>query len=648
MKKALFIIILFSLFSSNAFTQKKDRLRTLNIEDAFQFEMPTQMDTIYYPFYKGVQMIEVDRIGFWDKKIFFLEQRHPRAMPHSMLYRMPIGNEYFFRDTTGTIVKAFNTKHSLSELTKHFKKIPINEKSRALYSLLPYHSSQASRSGVWYQSPQPSFNFLGYYKVSTGYAEEAESLKFGLIDSLGNIVIPLQYDKIDPFYKKLFVQKDNKFGIINYKHEVLVPLVYDSYKIDSDALPLDSKKNRNVFFLTLEKRENYSPKPIYNLVFLTEENKLMPLNNYNEIHLEYSWYFYPTFNKRLILVVKNGKKGFLNAQYQEIIPPQYDILEYTKHDQALYRVAKNNKFGFWDKNFKEIIPLECDYTEYFKEDSMILVLKNGKFHCLDQQGEKQLRCNLKPKWQMKPLNFIANKNYVHIQTSSNVSGILDTSSNSMILPIKYEYKSFTPIEINAFLKRKESLFKEKQIKHSDSPNMHDEMLFHNNKIIVKNQNNQYAVLDTSFNVLIDFKYEKLEVIPSDINYLIHSQNGRTGVIDFAGKNILSTAYDEIRHHTHYKQERDVFHVKIKEKWGIVDFEDKTLLPCEYDSIHFLGHWNRPKVKLWVVEKDKKFGVVNDKNEIFIPFEYHGISHLEGHNLWVEGRNKQRYKVVIQK
>lgn len=657
MKKALVIISLFFLFWGSTFAQKKDNLSTLTIEDAFQFKMPTQMDTIYYPFYNGVQMIEVDQIGFWDKKIFFLEQSDPRAMPHSMFHPMPIGNEYFFRDTTGTIVKAFNTKHSLSTLTKHFEKTPLNRKSPGVFASFPYHSSQDYRSGVWYQSPQPSLNFLGYYKVSTGYVEqetkdflgsnteETKTLKFGLIDSLGNIVIPIQYDEIQPFYKNLLVHKNNKCGIINYKHIALVPLVYDSYTIDYDDFPLNPKKSRNVFFLTFKKRKNYRPKPIYNTVFLTEENKLIPLNNYNEIHLERSRYFHPDTKKRFIFVVKNGKKGFLNAQYQEIIPPQHDILEYTKRNQGLYRVAKNSKFGFWDKNFKEIVPLEYDYAEYFKEDSTVLVLKNSRFYCLDNQGGKQSICNLKPRWEMGHLGFVADKNYISVKIG-DVSGIIDTLSNSIILPIKY--KSFTPIEVNAFFKRKKSLFKEKKIEYSHTPNMYDEILFHNNKIIVKNPNNQYGVLDTSFSVLIDFKYEKLEVIQCHLNYLIYSQNGKPGIIDFSGKNILSIAYDEIRYNTHYEQERDVFQVKIKEKWGIVNFENKVLLPCAYDSIRFLGHWNRPKIKLWVVEKNEKFGVVNDKNELFIPFEYHGISHLEGQNLWVERKNKKRYKVILQK
>lgn len=656
MKKAVFIIILFSLFWGVAFTQTNNKISDLTMEEAFRPKMPTQMDTIYYPFYNGVQMIEVDHIGFWDKKIFYLEQSNPSAMPHSMFHPMPIGNEYFFRDTNGSIVKAFNTKYSLSQLTEHFKKIPIHKKSGGMSALFPYHVSQSYRSGIWYQSPQPILSFMGHYKVSTGYAEQdsmdfvysnienTKEVKFGLIDSLGNIVIPIEYDGIFPLYENLLVLKNKKWGIINYKHEELVPIAYDNYKIDNYSQSADAEKKGNIFFLTFNKYENYKTEYFHNAVFLTEENKLILLDNYDEIYLERSWYSNNDFNKRFLVVTKNGKKGLLNAQYQEIIPPQYEIFEYNTFSKGLFRVAKNGKFGFWDENFKEIIPLEYDFAEYFKRDSVAFVLKNGQFYCIDKQGVKQSNCRLKPEWSVGHLGFIVDKNYVSVQTS-NIYGIVDTSSNSIILPFKY--KSFTPVEITNFFDRKKSLFEQKKIQFGRAPDMYDEILFHNNKIIVKNQNNQYGVIDTTFSFLINFNYEKLEVIQCNLNYLIYFQNGKPGVMDYTGENLLTTDYDEIRYNIHYEQERDIFQVKINEKWGVVNFENQTLVPCEYDSIRFLGHWNRPKVKLWVVEKNEKFGVVNDKNEIFIPFDYDGISHLEGNNLWVEDKDKNRYKVELR-
>jgi hypothetical protein len=118
-------------------------------------------------------------------------------------------------------------------------------------------------------------------------------------------------------------------------------------------------------------------------------------------------------------------------------------------------------------------------------------------------------------------------------------------------------------------------------------------------------------------------------------------------MDYAGKDLFNEVYEDVRYDIHYEQERDIFKVKKNGKWGVINFENQIILPFEYDSIKFLGHWNRPKVKLWVVEKNAVFGVVDENNIVFVPFEYKGISHLSGNNLWVEGENKVRYKVVLK-
>lgn len=633
MKQTLFIsILLLTLFTEIAFTQTNN-LSSLTIEDAFRPKMPTEIYTLYYPFYNGVQMIEIDHIGFWDKKIFFLEQSNPRAMPHSMFHPKPIGNEFFFRNAKGVIIKAFNTEKSLDELTKHFKNIPINKK-HGLSFLFPYHSSHRGE-GIWYQSPQPSYNFSGRYLVFN-------ELKFGLIDSLGNIVIPIQYNQIIPLYENLLVAKE-KWGVIDYNQTELVPLQFDSYEIDHYANSVYPEKNGNVFFLMTKKLEGPITELMYSAVFFTAENKLKTLNNYDKIYLEGSWSQNEDYSKRILFVTKNGMRGLLNAQYEEIVSPQFEVFEYYKNIQGLFRVSKNGKFGFLDKYFKQVIPLEYDYVESFGKDSIALVLKDGKFSCINTQGEKQTQCNLTPKWKMGQLDFVIDENYVRVFANNDIFGVIDKTTLKMILPIKY--KSLIPIEANNFYNGNESTFKQNNYKIYNTPGMYDEMLYYNNKIIVKNDNNKFGVIDTNFRVLIDFKYDTLEIV-YNLKHLIYSRNGKLGLVDFSGKEILTSEYDEIRYSKHYKQERDIFQVKKNGKWGIVNFENKTLVPSEYDSIKFLGHWNRPLVKLWVVEKNNKFGVVNDKNEIFIPFEYDGISHLEGNNLWVEDKDKKRYKVGI--
>jgi len=48
----------------------------------------------------------------------------------------------------------------------------------------------------------------------------------------------------------------------------------------------------------------------------------------------------------------------------------------------------------------------------------------------------------------------------------------------------------------------------------------------------------------------------------------------------------------------------------------------------------------------VVEIDNKFGVVDENNKTIVSFKHHGISHLEGLNLWVRDKNNKLYKAYL--
>jgi hypothetical protein len=433
--------------------------------------------------------------------------------------------------------------------------------------------------------------------------------------------------------------------VINYENKVLVALSYDSYEFESSHQSSAPQEMVNVFFLTLKSTINYNPEYSYNAIYLSHDNKLIILNDYDKLEHNYSSNPLKKDGKRFISISKNGKKGLLNEDYQEVVPPHFEIFDFKRNRQGLFRVSKSGKFGFWDRNFKEIVPLEYDYAESFQSDSTALVLKNGTFYRIDTKNKLHSTGILTPAWKNGNLSFVTDKKFRSVETNE-FQGIVNTSTNSMILPIVYN-KTITPVQINAFLEGNKALFKEKKLELKDKPDMIAEILFHQNKIIVKNFNNQYGIIDSTFNILIDFKYDKLESIPCAINYLVYNLNGKEGVMDYNGNDLFKEAYEEVRYDIHYEQERDIFKVKKNDKWGVINFDNKNLLPFEYDSIKFLGHWDRPKVKLWVVEKNNMFGVVDENNNIFIPFEYKGISHLAGNNLWVVDEKKVRYKVVLK-
>jgi len=626
-------------------------------ENIFRIEMPKKMDTLYYPFFGGVQMIEVDHIGYWDRMIFYLEQSQPRSMPYSAFNPMPLGNAYFFRDSLGNIVKAFNSGESLTDLTQHFKKIPLQKKSTGFRSLFLYHKFQHHRVGVWYQSPQALFDFPNHYKVSTGKAEqkvgfensadlEKNQVKFGLIDTLGQVVIPLVYQAILPYYDLLLVQKEGKWGLINYKNEVVIDFRYDWYVFDRFERGEEPQKKSKVFFLTAKEKSDDKSEFVYKALYVPEENKLIPLQDYDKVQSEYSWRPAGKGSPRLTLVSKDGKTGLLGDDFQEIVPPDYEIFDYNRNEKGLFRVAKAGKFGFFDEHFQEIIATEYDYAEDFQSDSTALVLKDGTFFRINAKNQRQPSGITKPRWETRALAFIANEKYSSVSTRS-FWGLIDTSTLKMVLPIVY-HRQLSPERIQRYYEDNKARFEEKKLVLRKRIDMDDEQLFFQNKIIVQDQNNLFGVIDTTFQTLVDFKFEKLEPISSALNWLWYTKNGKQGAMDIRGKELLEGRFDEVRYDQHYEQERAVIKVKKDGKWGVVGFDNQTILPCMYDSIKFLGHWNRVKEKLWVVEKDKKFGVVDEHNQTFIPFDYQGISHLEGYNLWVESKESGRYKVVINK
>ncbi|RYM31344.1 WG repeat-containing protein [Brumimicrobium glaciale] len=627
------------------------RMSGLTIKEALQSKMPKMPqypDTVYYPFYQGVQMIEVDHIGFRDKKVYHLGQSQPRAMSYSDMIPMSFGNEYFFRDTLGSIVKAFNSDLDLISLTKHFRKVPLNFKSK-FANFFPYHISQDYiYQGIWAYSGDYLFNFKGHYKVFDnssgkvpngfvpfGFNKESVNLMFGLIDSLGSVKIPLEYNEIIPWHENLIVSKNGKWGIINYDLEIIVPLVYDSYRIVQEKSDFYPDRKFDIYFLNTKKEDNY--KNQYSIVALynSSNHSLIKLNGYDEIFDFGRYKDVGEYDNRKIKVKKNGKKGVLNSSFIEIVAPQYEMFNDVGD---LIQVNKNGKFGFLNKNYEIEIPLEYDYAQYI-DDSTFLVLKNGAFYCINIEEEKKKNDNLKPNWKVQNFN-VAIDNYVTIQVGDHI-GVLNTLTNRMVLPIRYEKsKQITPMFYEDFRLRNDSIFKQKNLIVREKADIYDEISFSDNKIIVKNENELFGVIDSSFNNIIDFKYDKLERYPRNPEYLIYLKNGKAGIMDFSKKDIIAGKFNEIR----IERDRPLFQVQDKDKWGIVNLSGDEVIACQYDSIRFLGHWDRPKENLWIVNRGKKYGVINDQNEIMVPFIYDGISHLHANNLWVMDKDKKRYSV----
>lgn len=195
------------------------------------------------------------------------------------------------------------------------------------------------------------------------------------------------------------------------------------------------------------------------------------------------------------------------------------------------------------------------------------------------------------------------------------------------------------------------------------------------------QNNKWGVIDSSGNTVIDPSYAEMIVIPNskndiflctyDVNYetgeyktkalnskneeiftqyeqiegiqnndgsnnlwyeensLKVKQNGKYGVIDFTGKEIISCQYDEITALTGIK---NALKVKKDGKYGIIDNDGKEILPTQYAEIKNLGKDN--KEGFIVQKEDGKYGIVDYSNNQVLEAKYDAIKKIYGNDLYV--------------
>ena len=96
------------------------------------------------------------------------------------------------------------------------------------------------------------------------------------------------------------------------------------------------------------------------------------------------------------------------------------------------------------------------------------------------------------------------------------------------------------------------------------------------------------------------------------------QNSKYGVIDVSnnGENVLETKYTNIS----YLPDTSDFIVEDNKKIGLLSSTGERRIKIDYDNISLLDSNN----KLYVVEKDKKFGVVNNNGQYIINLDYDEI------------------------
>lgn len=144
-----------------------------------------------------------------------------------------------------------------------------------------------------------------------------------------------------------------------------------------------------------------------------------------------------------------------------------------------------------------------------------------------------------------------------------------------------------------------------------------------------NDNGKWGVMDTKENIVIQPIYDEMIIVPDNSKplFIITSDvNYETGTFSSKAydnnKNLLYADYDKVE--ALYNQDKsnnlwyeNILKVQKEGKYGLINFDGKEVLPCEYDEIKTIA--GTKNVVLTI--KDEKQGIADNTGNVLVKNEY---------------------------
>ncbi|MFY7964134.1 MAG: WG repeat-containing protein [Chitinophagaceae bacterium] len=425
MNKIIAICLLIISFSTSCIAQKKKE-----ILKSQEYNLPI----IYHPIYNNIQMVEVDLNTH-------LRLKHIMQYADRDLYvrYKDIHNPIYLRDKDGKVIDVFNDDKR--EYEKHIK-LSVEQSLQVATYHINYKNTTFPNWDRAVENSSESFDFEHYkntdfrrLQTARGYIPYAKPYKwiyvvsknnkYGVIDSLGNYVLPIAYKNIIAFKYGYFVCDsvynkstsefhyafDDQWGFISKDLKHKIPCLYNAIDcIDGKQFIVNRNNKEGIVDISNQTIANIEFKeiiPYKHFYFYKQENKgdttkngypitrcglikkdgsIQPLQDVNSItKTEYA--VYPKQNIRYFLV-HTHKGTYIMDEYGNklcnYIFEHNPTVNYYKQWQGYIRdTLVNNELReiLLDSNFNEIKTTKYYSARHLgKMDTLIAVVKeeNGK------------------------------------------------------------------------------------------------------------------------------------------------------------------------------------------------------------------------------------------------------------------------------
>ena len=352
--------------------------------------------------------------------------------------------------------------------------------------------------------------------------------------------MPFDYDEIDesiyrrinlPKNKKFFiilptqevsgsgliaVKKDKKWGLVDEVYfKKVVPCVYKSIRQDAlNKIELVKSRGHDIILMTKDgpQIQNISP------------NRL---GQYSIVG---------RFENGFAIVQKDGKFGFIDEEYNEVVPCVFD--EVSKYLNGRSIVKNDGKYGFIDEKNKEIAP--CVYDEVIPFHHGIAIVRVGEhWGAINGTGKIVI-----------PIEYLilADISYMGptllMAMKERLFGVIGVKNN-VIIP--FEYDGVLPL----------------------------------GGMITVSKNNKKGLFNHKGQLIVPIEYDEIQHPTSTSTSINVSQKGVWGVVNKNGQIICKPKYDKI---DSFGFACGRLAVCRDGKWGFINRYGREVIECIYDNV----------------------------------------------------------------
>jgi hypothetical protein len=261
-----------------------------------------------------------------------------------------------------------------------------------------------------YDAAEPFRNYLGIV---------AKNGKYGIIDTLGNVILPIKYDFIE--HPTEYSNESDLFAVKKGKTIQL---------LDKKANPITDFDNKEFEW------DSYKGKESYQRYFLLTNSTGMvgtvSDKGIKEIPFEYQE-IKPFDGKSVTYAKQSGKYGLIDYNGKIILPLEYDNI-FSQKFFDYYIVKDSEKSGMFDKNGNQIISFSYQniIPAFYEKNKRFIVQKNGLFGVID------LNENI-----IIPIEFEEISNWVeygpkeHFITKNGKKGLI-SRNGEIVIPPEYD------------------------------------------------------------------------------------------------------------------------------------------------------------------------------------------------------------------